>query len=95
MQASRILCPVDFSKSSSSIVRYAQQVAQQQGAELHLLHVRELHIPYGGSLTQYEFSEDEQAQLVERMSQLVDADLTVKVEYHVIDGDAVRAHSQV
>ncbi|AKQ46040.1 universal stress protein UspA [Rufibacter radiotolerans] len=39
----KILCPVDFSKTSNKAAEYAAHIAQQTGASLTLLHV--LHLP--------------------------------------------------
>ena len=38
----KILCPVDFSSSSESMVRDTVELAAQLGAEVHLLHVYEM-----------------------------------------------------
>ncbi|WP_210465677.1 universal stress protein [Rufibacter roseolus] len=39
----KILCPVDFSKTSNKAAEYAAQIAQRTGASLTLLHV--IHLP--------------------------------------------------
>lgn len=35
----KVLCPIDFSKHSVSALRYASRVAEDLGAELHIMHV--------------------------------------------------------
>lgn len=47
MTFSTILCPLDFSAASASLVRYAAALAAATGAELRLLHVLEAqpHLP--------------------------------------------------
>ena len=39
----RILCPTDFSDHSAEATKYAHAFAEQFDAELHLLHVLEIH----------------------------------------------------
>lgn len=38
----RLLCPIDFSDSSDAALAYASELAQQLGAELHVLHTWQL-----------------------------------------------------
>jgi nucleotide-binding universal stress UspA family protein len=38
----RLLCPIDFSDASDAALAYAGQLAQQLGAELHVLHTWQL-----------------------------------------------------
>lgn len=50
----RILFPTDFSESSADALKYACSLTEQFGAELHLLHVLEVHAGttpvFGGGL---------------------------------------------
>ena len=46
----RILVPTDFSESSNLALRYGKEFAKTFGAELHLLHVIEDTLLYGGSM---------------------------------------------
>ncbi|MCX7590950.1 MAG: universal stress protein [Kiritimatiellae bacterium] len=41
----KILCPIDFSETSQHALRYAVALAEEFGAELLLMEVRELYIP--------------------------------------------------
>src|SRR5687767_11218129 len=43
IQIQKILLPTDFSEYSKSSVKYACELAEKFGAELHLLHALEIH----------------------------------------------------
>ena len=44
IQINRVLVPVDFSNFSTHAMKYAQEVCEKFAAELHLLHVLEMHV---------------------------------------------------
>ncbi|MCW3075002.1 MAG: hypothetical protein JWP69_2071 [Flaviaesturariibacter sp.] len=43
-----LLVPTDYSAASANAARYAAQLAQKMGAEIHLLHIYQLPVGYGG-----------------------------------------------
>jgi len=52
VQVKKVLCPLDFSEVSCSVLRYASGIAKQSGATLHLIHV--LDTAHPSSVTEQE-----------------------------------------
>lgn len=86
----RILCPIDFAPSTSSLLEEVADLARQLGAELHLLHVFEntyYNIPagidasagYPGALLDADrrYKEQLRQQLEEAAAPYAEGDLTV------------------
>lgn len=44
IQINRVLVPIDFSEFSDQALTYGQELCEKYGAELHLLHVLEVHV---------------------------------------------------
>jgi nucleotide-binding universal stress UspA family protein len=94
MKVDKILVPVDFSENSNKIVQYGAFVANQFGAEIHLLFVAQIFQDYSEFFVPHmpviQFEEDLIASAQQRMISFVeenlgkDADATTKV----LAGDA-------
>jgi nucleotide-binding universal stress UspA family protein len=86
MKVSHILCPIDFSRSSPTVLDFASRLAQDTGATLHIAFVEEDPAPYGIGLygqLPLPISADGQ-----RLSQLRPSVQGIKFEHHLLLGDA-------
>ena len=86
MQMSNILCPVDFSPSSETVLDFASRLAREAGATLHIAYVEEDPAPYGIGLygqLPLPISEDGQ-----RLSKLRPTVAGVTCDHQLLLGDA-------
>jgi len=76
----RILLPTDFSEYSAEATRYACELAQRFKAELHLLHVLEVHVSptpaFGGGLALGSYIKESQEAAEKALSNALDATWT-------------------
>ena len=74
IQLKRVLVPIDFSKSSDRALRYGQQLCEKFGADLHLMHVLEVHLgatpQFGMGLALPQRTEESETQVIEMLSKL-------------------------
>lgn len=86
MKVSHILCPVDFSRSSATVLDFASRLAQDTSATLHIAFVEEDPAPYGiGLFGQLPLPISADGQ---RLSQLRPTLEGVKCQHHLLLGDA-------
>lgn len=85
----RVLCPVDFSRHSDHAVRFAVDLAQKLGADVHLLHVYQLPVyalPDGAMMAGPEFTVKVTTELQKALTELAKKLEPVKVETHLVEG---------
>ncbi|HEY8426782.1 MAG TPA: universal stress protein [Sandaracinaceae bacterium] len=85
----RVLCPVDFSPHSENAVRFAVELAEKLGAEVHLLHVYQLPVyalPDGAMMAGPEFTTKVTAELQKALSALAQSFEPAKLPTHLVEG---------
>lgn len=96
----RILCPVDFSEPSEHAMRYAVDLAERLGAELHLVHVFQIPamaLPDGAIMG----GPDWTTRIMERSEQSLKelaarhADQGIDVKTHLVEGVPFREINRV
>ncbi len=74
----RILLPTDFGEYSREATRYACELAERFGADLHLLHVLELRVSptpaFGGGLALASYIKESQTAAEKAMNELLESD---------------------
>jgi universal stress protein A len=91
----RILFPTDFSEPANEAKQYAMSLADRFGAELHLLHVVPLVVPYPDAASPWIMAENEMQRQVEasdkRLANEIDSLWSQKhvVIHHAVMGLAV------
>jgi len=93
MEIRRILCPVDFSDTSSHAFDYAIELASRFGAELHLVHAYQLPayaLPDGAFVATPEFAARVADESQQQLNKLVEshASSNLKFETHLVEGVA-------
>jgi len=92
----RVLCPVDFSETSAFAMRYAADLANRLGAELHLLHVHST-VAYAIAAESYTVKPDLLATLKQdvqrRVQELAESlkQIAGNVTYSLVEGVPYRA----
>ncbi len=86
MNATKIMCPIDFSDYSDVALGYASQLASESGATLFLIHVDDTQVPYDAGFAGYVPPPHE----AERMSEILRAKRPtvdgVPCEHHLLVG---------
>ena len=86
----RILFPTDFSEPAQEAQQYAMSLADRFGAELHLLHVVPIVIPFPDAASPYIMPEQEMATQVEAAKKhLIDVVSPEWISGHVVKQTAV------
>lgn len=94
----KILCPVDFSECSLDALRHSIELAQHLGAELHVLHVYEVHHYVRPDLTIWTYTgetrpltELAKEQAIGDMDNLAKshAEVDLEIGWHVEEGDPI------
>ena len=87
MSLKTILCPTDFSASSDEALTHASSLASQSGAQLYLLHVTQLPVPYTDGIPVYSPYAEQVAQDENTLKGVTVPDAKVKCERHHRIGD--------
>lgn len=87
MKIERILYPTDFSETARQALTHALFLAEEYGAELHLLHAVVLH-EYDPNDPEHQFPEPKE--LLRRMFEVADSEMSTLLERH--EGKALRVH---
>jgi nucleotide-binding universal stress UspA family protein len=82
MQVRRIMCPVDFSESSTAALDQAASLAVQLEAQLLIVHVDE-HQSHNGAASSLSEEAHARRQLLERMAPSIKG---VEFEHHLVSG---------
>jgi universal stress protein A len=90
MNIKSILFPTDFSKYNDAALHYAERLAVESGATLHLLHAhdtRDLGAALGDAAFVYATQwEEEKLRAERRLARLTPLDPAVKCEHHLLVG---------
>jgi nucleotide-binding universal stress UspA family protein len=96
----KILCPVDCSKGSGVALEYALAFAAQCNAEVHLLHVWQVHyqvrqdlsvwMEAHGQLPIAKVIEDEAREETDRFLMSIPAETRSKLKIHIVEGEPWR-----
>lgn len=89
MKISRILVPIDFSDLSRAALNYAATIARATGAELLIVHVREMGTIYdwGGGFY-YGAAEPEPGTMRKALEAVFPDDPEVRFRHRLLDGEA-------
>ena len=97
----KILCPVDCSKGSAVALEYALAFAAQCNAEVHLLHVWQVHyqvrqdlsvwMEAHGQLPIAKVIEDEAREETDRFLMSLSAETRKDLKIHIVEGEPWRA----
>lgn len=87
----RILCPVDFSETSEHALRYAIDLAERLGAEVHLVHAYQLPtyaLPDGALLARPDFVKELTVELQKQLDELIQrySDGGVQLKGKIVEG---------
>ncbi len=91
MNAKKILFPTDFSHTGDAALGLATSLARDTGATLHIVHVEEPPMVYGGGEMYYGMPDPNQDHLKEMLSKVVPTDDQVPHEHHMVTGDPAGA----
>jgi len=91
MNASKILCPTDFSTMGQTALEMATSLARDRGATLVILHVEEPPMAYGGGELYYGIEEPNREELKRMLSEVVPADPAVPYEHRLMIGSPATA----
>lgn len=91
MNASKILCPIDFSTMGQTALEMATSLARDRGATLVILHVEEPPMAYGGGELYYGIDEPNREELKRMLSEVVPADPAVPFEHRLMIGSPATA----
>jgi nucleotide-binding universal stress UspA family protein len=96
----KILCPIDCSKGSGVALEYALAFAAQTGAEVHLLHVWQVHYQVRQDLSVWmeahgqqpiaRVIEDEAREETDRFLMSLAAEARSKLTIHIVEGEPWR-----
>src|SRR5213595_1919477 len=91
MNASKILCPTDFSTTGQTALEMATSLARDRGATLVIMHVEEPPMAYGGGELYYGIEEPNREELKRMLSEVVPADPAVPYEHRLVIGSPATA----
>jgi nucleotide-binding universal stress UspA family protein len=91
MNASKILCPTDFSTTGQTALEMATSLARDRGATLVIMHVEEPPMAYGGGELYYGIEEPNREELKRMLSEVVPADPAVPYEHRLMIGSPATA----
>jgi len=91
MNASKILCPTDFSTMGQTALEMATSLARDRGATLVIMHVEEPPMAYGGGELYYGIEEPNREELKRMLSEVVPADPAVPYEHRLMIGSPATA----
>jgi universal stress protein A len=91
MNASKILCPTDFSTIGQTALEMATSLARDRGATLVIMHVEEPPMAYGGGELYYGIEEPNREELKRMLSEVVPADPAVPYEHRLMIGSPATA----
>ena len=91
MNASKILCPTDFSTAGQTALEMATSLARDRGATLVIMHVEEPPMAYGGGELYYGIEEPNREELKRMLSEVVPADPAVPYEHRLMIGSPATA----
>ena len=91
MNASKILCPTDFSTMGQTALEMATSLARDRGATLLIVHVEEPPMAYGGGELYYGIEEPNREELKRMLSEVVPADPAVAYEHRLMIGSPATA----
>ena len=91
MEIKQIMFPTDFSHSSDAALAFASSLARDRGATLHIVHVEEPPVAYGGGEMYYGIPEPVTEDLQKMLEQIKPPDEGVPYEHHLITGDPAHA----
>src|SRR6476659_6156212 len=91
MNASKILCPIDFSTAGQTALEMATSLARDRGATLVIMHVEEPPMAYGGGELYYGMEEPDRNELKRMLSEVVPTDSAVAYEHQLIVGSPAAA----
>ena len=91
MNASKILCPTDFSTMGQTALEMATSLARDRGATLVIVHVEEPPMAYGGGELYYGIEEPNREELKRMLSEVVPADPAVPYEHRLMIGSPATA----
>jgi len=91
MNASKILCPTDFSTMGQTALEMATSLARDRGATLVIMHVEEPPMAYGGGELYYGIEEPNREELKRMLTEVVPADPAVPCEHRLMIGSPATA----
>jgi len=91
MNATKILCPTDFSTMGQTALEMATSLARDRGATLVIMHVEEPPMAYGGGELYYGIEEPNREELKRMLSEVVPADPAVPYEHRLMIGSPATA----
>ena len=91
MQLAKILFSTDFSHSGDAALSWATSLARDTGAKLHIVHVEEPPVAYGGGEWYYGVPEPDTAELQRMLAEIVPGDPDVPHEHHLILGTPAKS----
>lgn len=90
MKLRSILCPVDYSENSRFALDYAETLARDSGAELHVIHCYHDPVPYQAGYTAAVDTVDIETETVKLHSFTHEAE-DIKYQHHLVKGTAPSA----
>ena len=91
MEIRQIMFPTDFSHSSDAALALASSLAKDRGAKLHIVHVEEPPVAYGGGEMYYGIPEPVTEDLQRMLEEIKPPDEEVAYEHELITGDPAHA----
>ncbi len=85
MKAKHILFPTDFSHTGDAALAWATSLARDTGATLHIVHVEEPPMVYGGEMY-YGMPDPNLDHLKEMLHKIVPPDPNVPYKHHLVTG---------
>ena len=85
MNAKHILFPTDFSHTGDAALAWATALARDANATLHIVHVQEPPMVYGGEMY-YGMPEPNVEHLKEMLAKVVPTDPSVPCKHHLVSG---------
>ena len=86
MSTKKIIFPTDFSHTGDAALALATALARDSGATLHIVHVEEPPMVYGGGEMYYGMPEPSTEHLKEMLEKVVPTDPQVPCVHHLITG---------